>query len=393
MRSETKLSVFPKKTSFLIILLGVLEYDGRAKRMIAVLKDIGSISLVDLKKKEKNTFNAHDGVERIDGQFPLLKGKLGQHLSLWLTTVWQALRLKPDVVVAENYFTCFPTWIAAKLSGAKMLYDAYELITPESNGKMTLRNYFWYLLERWTVTRSDLVIAANGERSQLMADHYGLKHIPVTMRNIPFKTSISPNQNKEIRTAPAFVRKSREERIILYQGWVSLSRGLDRFVEALAFLPRCYRFVVAGGGPDLDKLCKMARPCMREGRFFSLGQIENRLMPYVAPLADVGIVCYPFQGQNNIYCAPNKLFEYAQAGLPVVATDQPPLRKAVETFNIGALIGRESSADHIAKVLQKVASDKDQYQRRIEIFLAANRWEDEAGRVRKSVLNTLSTAA
>lgn len=387
MSSKAKLVPSANEQSFLIILFGTLDYDGRVKRMIEVLREIGPITLVDLKADRKNTKGSFEGIDRISLQLPQRAGKFSRHLRFWLTSVRQAWRVKPEVVVAENYFTCFPGWLAAKLFCVKLAYDAYELIIPEAGKKMSPRSRFWYLLERWAVKRANLVIAANADRAQLMADHYGLKHMPEVMRNIPFSMSLPLSPEKAIQAYPALARRNHEDRIVLYQGDVSLSRGLGRFVDALEFLPECYRLVVAGSGPDLDKLCTMAERFSREGRFVALGRIENQMLPAITALADVGIVCYPYRGLNNIYCAPNKLFEYAQAGLPVVATDQPPLRKAVETFKIGELVCEKNSPEQIAFILQKVVNDKNRYRQQLETFLDANRWKDEAERVRKAFEN------
>lgn len=387
MTSREKVVANTNDKSFLIILFGTLDYDGRVKRMIEVLRELGPVTLVDIDTDKKKAGGSYEGVDRIRVVLPLNAGKFNRHLRFWLTSLRQALRVKPGIVVAEDYFACFPGWLAAKSTRAMFAYDAHELIIPEAGKKMSLRGRFWYLLERWAVKRANLVIAANEDRAQFMADHYGLSVVPEVMRNIPPGGHLPPDPEKALQSYPALARRNHEDRIILYQGDVSLSRGLGRFVDALEFLPKCYRLVVAGGGHDLEKLCSMAGRFSKEGRFVALGRIENQMLPAITALADVCIVCYPYQGLNNIYCAPNKLFEYAQAGLPVVATDQPPLRKAVETHGIGELVCENFSPVQIALILQKVVNDKIQYQKQLAAFLDANKWQDEAEGVRKAFEN------
>jgi len=384
MNSSEKWASVAGGKSFLVILFGSLEYDGRVKRMLEVLRELGPVTLVDLESDRKKSKDRFEGVDKIRVALPPNAGKFYRHLRFWLTSVRQAWRVKPGVIVAEDYFTCFPGWLAAKFAGAKFAYDAHELIIPEVGKKMILRSRFWYLLERWAVQRANLVIAANEDRAQFMADHYGLKRLPEVMRNIPPGGYLPTDPKKAIQAYPALARRNHEERFLLYQGDVNLSRGLGRFVKALEFLPQCYRLVVAGSGPDLDKLCAMAEPFSREGRFVALGKVENQMLPAITTLADVGIVSYPFTGLNNIYCAPNKLFEYAQAGLPVVATDQPPLRKAVETYEIGELVCEKDFPEQVASTLRKVVTNKNRYQKQLPGFLDANKWQDEAERVRKS---------
>ena len=387
MKSKATLTPNANGQVFLILLFGSLEYDGRVKRMIEVLQEIGQIMLIDLKADRKDTESWFEGLDRISLQLLKSTNKFKQHLRFWLTSVCQSWRIKPKIVIAEDYFTCFPGLLAAKLSCAKLAYDAHELIIPEAGRKMGPRSRFWYLLERWAVGQADLVIAANVDRAKLMAGHYELKQIPEGMRNIPPRRCQPASPEEVLQAYPALARRNHEDRIILYQGNVSLSRGLERFVEALEFLPACYRIIVAGSGPDLDKLCTMAERFIKEARFDALGKIENQMLPAITPLADVGIVCYPFQGLNNIHCAPNKLFEYAQAGLPVVATNQPPLMKALETFKIGELVCEKNSPEQIAFILQEVMSNKKRYRQQLESFLEANQWKYEAERVRNAFEN------
>ena len=92
-----------------------------------------------------------------------------------------------------------------------------------------------------------------------------------------------------------------------------------------------------------------------------------------------------FQGQNNIYCASNKVFEYLQAGIPVVSTDQPPLRRLVEDYNIGILIGKDDSPALVAEKLREVAENGSRYLEARSRFLQKHRWQNEAARVRAAI--------
>jgi glycosyltransferase involved in cell wall biosynthesis len=134
----------------------------------------------------------------------------------------------------------------------------------------------------------------------------------------------------------------------------------------------------------------MGRPFENAGRFAMLGQVKHRLLSAITAVADVGIVTYPFHGLNNVYCAPNKVFEYAQAGVPIVATDQPPLRRLVEGYSIGELVGERQDPGELAAVIQKVVENMAEYTKALPRFLQDHRWEDEATRVRAALNDILS---
>lgn len=379
-----------ERPSFLVLLYGTLEYDGRAQRMLEVLKELGLVTLVDVADQGVDQTDAAAGVRRVQVCLPKRANKISKHILFWWAALRVAQRIKPSVVVAENFFTTLPGWISARYCKSKLVYDAYELIIPDSSCPMSKRDRFWYLLERWTVRRADLVIAGNEERASLMVEHYCLKQMPTVMHNIPMCTKARARTEEILRRFPVLFRRTADEVLILYQGDVSLSRGIARFVQALAHLGPEYRLIIIGGGPDLERLKAIGEPFEREGRFVMLGRIPHRQLPAITVVADVGIVTYPYQRLNNIYCAPNKLFEYAQAGLPVVATDQPPLRRLVENYGIGRLIGEHDSPQQIAEAIREVAENKSTYVKALGGFLADHRWEHEAERVREAILSVLA---
>ena len=55
-------------------------------------------------------------------------------------------------------------------------------------------------------------------------------------------------------------------------------------------------------------------------------------------MAHVGILSYNDDSLNNLYCAPNKIFEYSYYGLPMLGNDIPGLRYSVEAYGAGKLV-------------------------------------------------------
>jgi len=377
---------------FLIILFGTLEYDGRVQRMIQVLEQLGKVSVVDVVDLEMQTpeSSVGFGLKRYSVKLPRTSGRFTKHLRFACAALRAGLRFRPDVVVAENFFTTWAAWLVAKLTGATLIYDAYELIIPEPGRTTNLRKTIWYLMERFVVRRAPLVIAANEERARIMAAHYKLRDVPVCMRNIPHPPTNWPSFQEIVRRYPALLRRKPQERIILYQGYVSLERGLERFIRAVTYLPEEYRLVIVGDGPDLERI-KVMSTTLLPGRLECVGKVPHHQLPAISACADVGIVTYSYEGLNNVYCASNKIFEYAQAGVPVVSTDQPPLKALVEEYGIGAVVARGDSPASIATILRRIADNKVSFTDHLARFVANNRWEDEVSRVRGRIEKLLQS--
>lgn len=388
----TDKSFLKRKPCFLVVLFGTLEYDGRAQRMISILNQLGQVILVDVKRDEKNVYAdsmVFEDIIRYSIKIPQKSGKISRHLQLARETINIVMKERPDIIVAENFFTTMTGWLTSKLVNAELIYDAYELIIPDSTKPMSWRDRIWYMFEKWTIHRSSLIIAANPERARLMMQHYNLTTLPEYMLNIPSLRGDDITIEEIAKQYPALKRLDPEERIILYQGYVSLDRGLNRFIEALTYLPQNYRMVVIGDGPDLERIKSMVKEKSLCERFAALGKVASHLLLAIAKYADVGIVTYSYKGLNNIYCSPNKLFEYAQSGLPVVTTDQPPLRSMIKNYGIGALIGQNSSPQEVAEIIKQVAERKIEYQSQLHKFVQAFRWDNEANRICERIKEVL----
>jgi hypothetical protein len=51
--------------------------------------------------------------------------------------------------------------------------------------------------------------------------------------------------------------------------------------------------------------------------------------------ADYGLCLVENASLSDYYCLPNKLFEYCFAGVPVLASDFPEIRRLVEQYSLG----------------------------------------------------------
>jgi glycosyltransferase involved in cell wall biosynthesis len=93
-------------------------------------------------------------------------------------------------------------------------------------------------------------------------------------------------------------------------------------------------------------------------------------------------MCYPFVGLNNINCAPNKVFEYAHAGLPIVATSQPPLETLLTRYNVGLCFDQDEEPPSVAEKILSVMQHRSLYRAGLSRLLAENPWSNEANRLR-----------
>jgi glycosyltransferase involved in cell wall biosynthesis len=101
---------------------------------------------------------------------------------------------------------------------------------------------------------------------------------------------------------------------------------------------------------------------------------------YYCMSASLGVVIYQNTGLNNYYTAPNKLYEYMQAGLPVASSDFPALKEVVEGYDLGCTFDPEEP-ESIAEAINLVLAYGQRYDTMRRNALEAAKifnWENES---------------
>jgi glycosyltransferase involved in cell wall biosynthesis len=76
--------------------------------------------------------------------------------------------------------------------------------------------------------------------------------------------------------------------------------------------------------------------------------------------ASIGAITTLNTSLNQYFTSPNKLFEYINAGLPVVCSDLPVLKGIVEGYDLGSTCNPEDPAD-IASAINRMLNNKMKY--------------------------------
>ena len=359
----------------LVSLCDPIERDGKVKRTCSVLSTKFNVKLICI--QGANNFSTSDYViKRVNLRW--ISSSTFRVLCFWLSFIYEAIRTKPDYIYANDFYLPFPAWIISKLIRTTIVYDAHELIIPTSGIPIDTKEKFFYKLEKFAINNFDLIIAANKSRAQYMFDHYNLSVVPTAVQNIP-PVPKSVLSNKDVfELYPKLNRKDDNDQFVVYMGDISFERGIKLLVDSAQYLPENYKLVFVGGGPDLNKL--RALEADNKDRIKLLGPVPHTHVFDVLRLSDIAFLTYSMNSLNNIYCAPNKIFEYAQAGLPVVSTCQPTIKEILTVFNIGRLIGcdNELSSNRLASNIVSVVQNKEEHLAEIEKFLLKYTWQNEA---------------
>jgi len=97
----------------------------------------------------------------------------------------------------------------------------------------------------------------------------------------------------------------------------------------------------------------------------------------------LGVITYGMKGLNNQYCAPNKLFEYAQSFLPMLTTAQETFKQVFKEHPIGQVIPESDWRNNDNKAVANIILDMLDNPPSAEFFENFNRefiWEKESKR-------------
>ena len=108
-------------------------------------------------------------------------------------------------------------------------------------------------------------------------------------------------------------------------------KGVDRLINLLAHLPDA-RLVIAGHGPEFEKLQSLAEKQLAAGRVVFLGQISKAQVRTILLKSDVFVLNSSYEG------LPHVVLEAMEASVPVIATDVGGTSEAVLHQETGLLV-------------------------------------------------------
>jgi len=257
----------------------------------------------------------------------------------------RALAAHADIYHAHDLNNLEVAYRAAIRHGAQLVYDAHELFPEIANRWIRLKRAAWGALEAQLLPFADLSITVNEFIAEEMARRYH-QPAPLVIYNCP---DLPPDFDPAARHDLLRQRLglSAERPVVLYQGWMAAGRGLENLVRAAGALARNAAVVFMGYGEYETTLQGLAAAGPTD-RVYFLPPVPSRAVLAHCASADVGVIPYQAVDLNNYFTSPNKLFDFIQAGVPLVASDFPFLRKVISGRDLGVVARLDSPAAYAA---------------------------------------------
>lgn len=247
---------------------------------------------------------------------------------------------KDTILLSNDLDTLLANYLVSKKLGIPLVFDSHEIFTemPSLNGRFTQR--IWRTLEQAIVPKLEFMMTASESYADWFAKTYGIER-PVVVQNFPAKME-NPQNYSEINF----------KKIILYQGVINPSRGLDKMIPAMKMIEDA-EFWVCGDGPRKHEYLALTQSLALEEKVKFLGKLLPEKLREITRKADVGLSIEENNGLSYFYSMPNKVSDYIQSRVPVVVSNFPEMGKVIDRFQVGEkLNSHEELAEKINIVLE-----------------------------------------
>lgn len=249
-------------------------------------------------------------------------------------------------------FELLPVLTFLLKNNKKVIYDMHE-DTPRQIEPMIYKKFgsiagkfIVYMVERYEnhcISKCDYVIAATPHIADRCRKHN--KNTTV-IANYPI---ISKEKEEDSCKTCVSFQNPKEHDLdsinLCYCGGMSEARNISMYVKAMENIPGKL-FLIGELSTEYKKRLEKINAWKNVVYF---GYVNNEEVRNIYQKSDIGL-CVLKKTPNHYYSLPIKLFEYMEAGLPVICSDFPLWRKIVEENNCGVCVDPDNKEEFIEAV-------------------------------------------
>lgn len=240
-----------------------------------------------------------------------------------------------------------------------LIWDAHELYTELQYKDQATRGYINSIIEHASMHVDKFVTI-----SESFVRQYAERYPKLPKGHVVMNATRRPESNElknGLLNSAANIETG--QKILLFQGGFSLHRGIDKLLAASIDLPEDWSVVFMGYGPleaIISEFARLHNPKRSKARPFValLPAASHEELRDWTSGATIGVIPYENTSLNHLYCTPNKLWEYPNARVPILASDLIEMGKIIREHQIGILLPRDFSSEDIVNAIKGVTDEQ-----------------------------------
>ena len=257
---------------------------------------------------------------------------------------------KANLFVSNDLDTLLANFCASKLKkSCKLVYDSHEYFTevPELIDRPKVKA-MWEKIEGWIFPKLKSVYTVNESIAQRYSEKYGV--------GVKVVRNIAPKYQPGQVLSRADLGLPEDKFILILQGaGINVDRGAEELINAMKLLEHVL-LIIVGDGDVLPQIKKSIIIYGLQNKVILFGKRPYLEMMQYTANADLGLTLDKPNNLNYLFSLPNKVFDYIQAGTPIICTDLIEVRKVVEGHDVG-LILNDLTPESIALAVNTLRND------------------------------------
>ncbi len=363
--------MFTTKKIAVVSVINDLVTDNRVKKSCLTLIECG-YNVVLIGRELPNSMPIKDlPFATIRMRLLFLKGPLF-YFFFNLRLFFKLLFKKADLLYANDLDTLLPNYLVSKIRSIPLIYDSHELFceVPELLNSPFKRK-IWLKIEKSIVPKLKYCITVNESIAKIFEQRYKVKFNVV--RNISDRVEgFKPLKKDALGLPPS-------KKIILLQGaGINIDRGAEELVDAMKFVNNAFLLII-GGGDCWEILQKKVKDQNLWDRILLIDKMPKKQLMSFTFNADLGISIDKNTNLNYYNSLPNKIFDYLQAGIPILASRLPEIEKIIDEYKVGDFINDHQPESISKKINEMLAADEvlKQYKQNATTAAKELSWEKE----------------
>lgn len=231
--------------------------------------------------------------------------------------------------------------------------------------------------ERLYLRQPDHLITVSPALADVLSSEHLLEVPPTVVLNAP---EYRPEFDESAPDVKSAIGLGRDSKLVIYVGGAKKERGCETIVRAVATLPDVHLCFVSNSDRYVEKLRKIGARLGMASRFHTHPYVASDQVTTFIRTADVGthgLTHYP----NGEVALPNKLFEYLQAGIPMVLSDVASMKVFLEEHGVGRVFEAENETS-CAHAIKTALSDAEDIRNRITVDMKRRySWQAQAEKI------------